>query len=294
MVTRTEKAAYEKYLTKRLDNGQSQNVVISTTTKLLTRMVEENGGASVLDIGCYSGAMLNRIRRELPVEVSKQIQFTGADIDEEILEIGRRKYQNLDLKPVDLRTPVDHLGTYDVVILANIIHEILPENPNVETKFVEHEVAKTLSKVSDLLTINGNLVILDGIKPANENLWINIDFSDSEVKNLFIEFSQKYQAFPVRMEEVNGIFRTRMKDLAAFLTKARYLKEKYWPIETTQNYQYFSMEQFRRTIGDCGMTIRNFEPQRFSEEHLKSLIRSINPVVEAPVKNVLIVADKTN
>lgn len=294
MATITEKVAYEKYLTKRLDNGQSQNVVIPTTTELLARKVEDNGRASVLDIGCYSGAMLNRIRRELPVEVSKQIQFSGADIDKEILEIGRTKYHGLDLKPVDLRTSISHLGTFDVIILANIIHEILPENSDFGVIFVEQEVSKTLSKVSNLLTINGNLVILDGMKPANENLWININFSDPEVKNLFIEFSQKYQAFPVRMEEVNGIFRTRMKDLAAFLTKARYLKEKYWPIETTQNYQYFSMEQFRRTIGDCGMTIRNFEPQKFSEEHLKSMIQSINPVIEAPVKNVLIVTSKKN
>ena len=292
MAIAEQKAAYERYLTERLDSGQSQNIVISTTASLIREKVSESGEAKVLDIGCFSGAMLNRIRNELPLEIQDVTEFVGADIDEEILEIGRRKYPGLDLRQVDLRDPVNHMGTFDITILANIIHEILPENQNPDTGRVETEVKQTLNRVSGLIPTNGNLVILDGLKPLDEERLLMIDFKSPEVESLFVEFSQKYKAFPVFINRDGGSFRTRMKDLAAFLTKARYLHEEYWPIESAQNYQYFSSEQFARTLRMCGMTAQKIEPQRFTREHLENLFKSSDPVIDFPAKNVLIVASK--
>lgn len=292
MTLAEQKATYERYLTERLDSGQSQNIVIPTTTDLIRRKVTELGKAKVLDIGCFSGAMLNRIRNEVPVEIQGLTEFVGADIDEEILGIGRRKYQGLDFKQVDLKGPINHLGTFDIVVLANIIHETLPENPNPDAGHVEMEVKQTLSKVSELLPTHGNLVILDGLKLPDEESWLTINFKSPDVESLFVEFSQKYKAFPVLINRGSGFFKTRMKDLAAFLTKARYLHEDYWPIESTQNYQYFTAEQFAVTLQACGMTTQRIEPQRFTEEHLGSLFKSTDPIIDFPAKNVLIVASK--
>lgn len=292
MTLAEQKITYERYLTERLDSGQSQNIVIPATVELILQKATQTESVRVLDIGCFSGAMLNRIRNEVSPEIQRVTEFVGADIDEGILEIGRRKYQGLDLRHLDLKGSVNHLGTFDIVILANIIHETLSENPNPDAKDVETEVKQILDKVSDLLSDQGNLVILDGLKPPNEESWLTINFQSPDIERWFKEFAQKYGAFPVQVKIDNGKFRTRMKDLAAFLTKARYLHEDYWPIESTQNYQYFTAEQFADTLMACGMIVKKIEPQRFTVEHLNRLFGSIDPIVDFPAKNVLIVAGK--
>lgn len=73
METDTQKSAYEHYLTERLDSGQSQNIVIPITADLIRKRIMEKGTARVIDIGCFSGAMLERVRKELPQKFRLQL-----------------------------------------------------------------------------------------------------------------------------------------------------------------------------------------------------------------------------
>ena len=68
-----QKDAYTRYLTERLDNGQSKNIVISTTAGLIVQRAQELARVRVLDVGCFSGAMLNRIREEVPTEIQDKV-----------------------------------------------------------------------------------------------------------------------------------------------------------------------------------------------------------------------------
>lgn len=289
-----QKSAYERYLTERLDSGESKNIAIETTADLIRERVAVAGKCLLLDIGCFSGAMLNRIRAELTPEAQALTTFVGADIDAEILEIGRKKYQGLDLREVDLTGPIEQLGNYDIVILANIIHETFPAGQQLEATDTEAIVKQILDKVSEILSKGGKLVILDGLKPKSEEKLLVVNFANLHSMSRFMEFSQEYKAFPVQVETYGEVVVTRVKDLAAFLTKARYLHEAYWAIETTQNYQYFSEEQFRDTLQKCGFAIDRLEPQKFAGEFLSNIIESIFPSIEYPAKNVLIVARKVN
>lgn len=185
---------------------------------------------------------------------------------------------------MDLTGPINQLGNFDIVILANIIHETLPVDQKLRPCDSEGLVKQSLNKVSGLLSKGGKLVILDGLKPDFEEQPLIINFKNLESKNLFIEFSQKYKAFMVQTEMYgNGVI-TRTKDVAAFSTKARYLHERYWDIEATQNYQYFSEKQFRKVIGECGMIVERLEPQRFAPEFVNNIIESVYPAIEFPAK----------
>lgn len=292
MPTAEQKAAYERYLTERLDSGQSNNIVIPTTADLIRKKPATTEGVYVLDIGCFSGAMLNRIRNEISCDIQNVTRFVGIDTDKDTLEIGRKRYRDLDLRQADLMTSLNHLEKFDVVVMANVLHETL--GGSTSKQGVETTIKGILEKVVGLLKNQGNLVILDGLKPPGEDNRIVINFKTTEAKNLFIEFALKYNAFPVEIRADDSSLTTRVKDLAAFLTKARYLHENYWPIESTQNYQYFTLDQFEKVLKSCGMSIERIEPQRFTEENLGAIFESVEPQIDFPAKNVLIVARKND
>lgn len=275
-----QKRAYIDYLTERLDSGESKNIVIPTAADLIIQKLSEHESIRVLDMGCFSGAMLNRIRQEVPAQIREKAEFVGADMDEEALQIGRERYNGLSLVHTNLDFQISFLGTFDIIVLANVLHEV----PSVEN---------TLGKVGDLLKEGGQLIILDGLKPDEADEKLVINFTNQESIRLFKLFAQKYKGFPVQSQDLNdGSIETRIRDLAAFLTKARYLKENYWPIESTQVYQFFTSEEFTKTLGNQGLVVDRLEPQLFTQEQLSVFIKSTQPQIDFPAKNVLIVARK--
>lgn len=288
----SERAAYTRYLTERLDSGQSQNVVIPTVANLIIQKTEKNESVRVLDIGCFSGAMLNRIRSEVPDTIRSGVEFVGVDMDEEALNLGRGRYQGISFVSGEVNVGFEEVGTFDIVILSNILHEAIPEDGKTDQE-TEVAVSAVLGTVTKLLNPDGNLVILDGLRPENDQSLVVVKFADDSSNSLYKVFADRYQAFPIQATELpGGGFQTRMKDLAAFLTKARYLDKGYWNVESKQKYQYFTASQFISTLQTCGLEVKRLEPQVFDQKHLQHIVAEIQPETEMPAKNVLIVAQK--
>ncbi len=289
----SKREAYTRYLTERLDSGQSQNIVIPTTADLIIQKAENQDSVRVLDIGCFSGAMLNRIRREVPDTIKSRVEFVGVDMDEEALSLGRSRYQGVSLISGEVNAGFEKIGTFDIILMSNIIHEAIPEDNQTDQETTA-AVSAVIGNVTKLLSPDGNLVILDGLRPENDQDLITVKFTDGDSDSLFEVFADRYQAFAAQIAKLpNGGFQTRMKDLTAFLTKARYLDEDYWDMESKQNYQFFTAAQFIRTLQTCGLEVERLEPQIFDQKHLQDIIAEIQPEVEMPAKNVLIVARKT-
>lgn len=286
----TEREAYTKYLTERLDSGESKNIVVPTVVEQILQKIKEVDRVRVLDIGCFSGAMLDRIRRETPETIRDQVDFCGVDMDEVALELGRNKYPNLTLFHGEVHEEFNQLGQFNIIILSNVIHEAILEGES-----VERAVSDVVEGIVDLLSPDGSLVILDGLRPENNQTKVKIEFSSEEQSQLFKLFVQEYLAFPIEAEESsNGSFDIRLKDLAAFLTKARYLREDYWPVEATQLYQFFSADQFIKVLEQNGLRVEKLEPQLFDQQHIDNIFTKITPEIEIPAKNVLIVAKKVS
>jgi len=293
MSKQEQKDAYTRYLTERLDSGESKNIVISTTVDLIIQKAKESDRVRMLDVGCFSGAMLNRIRSEVPVEIRGRVEFVGVDIDEEALGLGRQKYSDLTLVRGEvLGTEFSDLGTFDILVMSNIIHEIIPDGTMVD-KDRWAAVDPVISRAGDLLKPNGQLVILDGLRPDEDATEMRVMFSDSRASDLFELFAKEYHGFHIELTKLaENSYITRLKDLAAFLTKARYVGEKYWPIESSQIYQYFTAAQFIETLHAMGLITERLEPQEFDQEHLDSIFSQVESKVVMPAKNVLIVARK--
>lgn len=291
MATQEAEAAYYRYLTERMDRGQSKNIVIPTAVDLILKHLETKDTVCILDVGCFNGAMLNQIRLNTPIELRDRVKYTGAEIERSLIEDGKVKYPELNFEKVNLDQPLPDIPPQDVVILSNVIHEVIPnEARGLE---VDDIVQATIKKVSDLIVTGGDLLILDGLRPDNDDQLVEVKFAQNDQYGLFQLFAQRYTAFDVQTSDLGvNTIRTRVKDLAAFMTKARYLFEGYWDIESHQLYQYFNREQFVRALETSGLTINLFEPQGFTEEHLKNIFEHTKPHIEYPAKNVLIVANK--
>ena len=262
----------------------SKNLIVQKACNL--------GHVRVLDVGCFSGAMLNRIRNDVPDTIRERVEFVGVDVDGEALKLGRKKYQDLLLLSGEANSGFENLDSFDIIIMSNIIHEAIPEKNETDQE-TEEAVLLIVNNATRVLNSEGNLVILDGLRPEDDQELVTVGFSGNELADLFEFFANKYQAFPIQTARLpENRFQTRIKDLAAFLTKARYLGEDYWDIESRQNYQFFTARQYVRTLDACGMEVERFEPQIFDQKYLKNIIAKIEPKVAMPVKNVLVVAKK--
>lgn len=233
--------------------------------------------------------MLNRVRLNLPSELRNRIDFIGADVDKNVLTTGANKYQHITFILVNIKGNIPLIRQYDIVIVSNVLHEIFSGAESQKNGKVL--VRSTLKKIGGLLCVNGNLVILDGLRPEHNNRPVVIKFQSPDAYNLYKLFADKYSAILIKTKKLSKkTIGTKLGHLAAFLTKARYLNEKYWENESKQLYQFFTADEFQEALEAGGMVVERLEPQPFPHEQINQIVESVEPNIDLPVKNVLIVA----
>ena len=282
------KESYFDYLTKRLDSGESKNIAVLETIKVLKKKLVQQNIVKILDIGCFSGAMLNRILNSLSKDERSRVKAVGLDLDREVVSRGADKYQDIVFVYGHIEKTLPLIGQFDIILLSNILHEIAPSSKLSERK---KRIREVFRDITNLLAKNGNVIILDGCKPTF-NKTITISFSDDRDKSLYVEFSKKYQALKIKCVEVGNKIETDQISLTAFLTKSRYMKEDYWENESLQLYQYFSEKEFIDMFEKNNLKLKTSAPQYFSQDQLDSLFKSIKPKIKTPAKNILLIAEK--
>lgn len=284
------KKAYFDYLTRRLDSGESKNVVIATTVDIISRQLKKNNRVKVLDIGCFSGAMLNRIYQELPDGLRKKVDLVGVDSDREAMDYGNSKYRIIKYFGANLEKKIPLTELFNVIIICNVLHELFPES---EIKTRVGEINRVFSDISKLLVDGGEIVLLDGIKPDDAKLDIEIEMISEKWGDKFERLLREYEAAELKGERLSDLkIKTNMFTLAVFLTKARYMDEEYWKSESRQLYQFYSVDNFRNMIEKAGLKVECLETQALSEDVLKAMIAPASFQGDLPVKNILIVAKK--
>lgn len=286
---------YCAYLTLRLDKGISKNPVVKEVGKLIQEKLKRKPIVHIIDIGCFSGSLINRIYKNLPTRFRKQVRLTGVDNDRESLEKGKENYQEITFVIAGLLKGIPLIEQYDIAILSNVLHEVYSEKiqKNLGPLIAAKAVKSAVRRVINLLNTDGYLVMLEGIKPSFPSKDVVIKPATSLVLEKFFKFAKKYKVVPIKLEKLpDKKIKTNLGSLAAFLTKARYLNKSYWKQESLELYQFFTTGDFKRMLRGEKMKIVKFELQKFSRAEIRKQIKSIKPDVQIPAKNVLIVVKK--
>lgn len=282
--------SYYDYLTEKLDKGAKNIVVDITTRTIVDRLKTTDGNIRVADLGCFTGSILNRVYTNLPDKFKRRTSLFGLDNDKKILKLAAKQRPHIKFIESDLSKHVLASGPFDIIIVSNVLHEIystkLPNKIN-----ARQSVLETLTRMAKILSPKGYLVLLDGVLPENSRKLVKVKFIDQEFLKEFRTFAKSNYISPIKYKTLdNYVIQTNTQNLATFLTKSRYLKEKYWNNEAKQIYQYFTVDEFRKILLSLGIEIETAIPQPVTQ--IESKIKILTTNVKIPPKNVLIKARK--
>lgn len=286
---------YYNYLVNKLDRGLSGNPAIEETGKIIKKIGKNGGIVSILDIGCFSGSLINRLYNNLPKDLKNRLRLVGLDTYNDALKRGVKNYPQITFIKGNLLEDLPLVKQYDIIILSNVLHEIFSDTVKKTKNYTstKRKIKKSLDQVIDILNKGGYLIILDGVKPPAATKKIVISFKTKAIFNKFIKFSQEYKAKSIEFQRLSHqSILTETASLAAFLTKSRYLDKTYWEKESEELYQYFTINEFKQLLQQEEIKIIKIKRNKFTKREIKEKIISIRPDIEIPAKNILIVAQK--
>jgi len=187
---------------------------------------------SVLEAGATKGGMLGAIQQALvdadPAgEWRHAVHFTAIDINPDLITVGKREHPDFNFILLDLITGdlTPYLGTQDVVLCPNVLHEIYSavreEDGTIDEQGGEDLVTKLVERTIGMLKPDGLFAVFDGVLPEHGNEFVRIRFKNAAARDRFRFFVETYAAFKWEPEwlENNWEVRLPMKALARYLIK---------------------------------------------------------------------------
>ena len=148
--------------------SQVPNQLISRIGAYLAEKLPQGRVLRVLEIGAGTGGTTSHL---LPVLPARGIEYVFTDVSSLFLENGKKKfssypfmrYQMLDIeKEPELQEVAAY--QFDVVLASNVVH-------------ATGELRKSLEHISRLLTGNGLMLLVEGVRPTR---WIDLVFGQLE------------------------------------------------------------------------------------------------------------------
>ena len=154
---------YESSLISRIPNHLIRRIGAHIAEKLPTDRV-----LRVLEIGAGTGGTTSHFLQELP---ARRIEYVFSDVSNLFLKNGRKKfcvhpfirYQRLDIEK-DPELQGVALRQFDIILASNVVH-------------ATSELRKSLTNMFRLLTENGLMLLVEGVRPAR---WIDLIFGQLE------------------------------------------------------------------------------------------------------------------
>lgn len=131
------------------DDLASQDYWAQTRARIIQRWVRDRAPDSVLDAGCGSGYLTERLADDLGCDV------TGIDIDEDSIAVAQRRETSAEFGVGDVTELDTHPETYDVIIFADVLEHF--ERPQ-----------DALSAARESLADDGSIIVS---LPAHGWLW---------------------------------------------------------------------------------------------------------------------------
>jgi len=278
---------YFDYLTKRLDEGTGNNLFIYEVVKAIREELKHNPIVNLIDMGCFSGALLNNVLNNLSNTERDRIRAIGVDINKSVLERGSKKYKDILFLHNNLEMSLPLLSQYNILLLSNTLHEIINYKKNKPI----NDLVKVLRKMISLLKPGGKIIFMDGVK-LDENKKLKVIFKNNNYEK-FKKFSKIYFAQEITYFEEKKLINIDLNNLSTFFSKERYLETSYWNKESQEIYQFFSKLEIQTAFKRCNLGIIKQEIQFYKEEYINSKLSMIEPKDEKIPKNILIIAEKS-
>jgi len=278
--------------------ASGMNASVGDKAKILPYIKPGN----ILEIGCGNGTVLEMISEQFP-----ESHIYGVDMAAQLLGLAtQRKYDgDVNLFCYDARklnTIESAPNKFSTIVFCSVLHEIysgflarsIEDNPaqdafNDTMNFIDHIC-------DEYLEVGGRLVIRDGIRPADEMVYV--EFDTPEQRDTFFRFVDDFAPFKIEFSYSSKSDKIKMHSSHLFEFLTKYFYEKNWNIEVTEQFGWADEKAISAAllIGEAGM--RGKDWQKYTSEFLRSkwegdfTMTAMNGEKYMPFSTMIYVAEK--
>lgn len=285
---RGTRSDYERYL-QGMDASMQQKVAL-TAAHLL-------GRGWLADMGMGSGTGSEALAALYP-----QLRVTGVDINPEMVEIARDKYElpNLDFKVGDIGVVCFEPESLDVVFNSSVLHHVTTFNG-----YDRGKAGESIANQVEQLKVDGSLIIRDFLRPEPGRVRLELP---TETVPLFKRFAREFRY--LLPEEKRGFeyrnigceeegwegFELDRVHAVEFVLRKDYTDD--WETEVLEEYTYFTQAEFEESFRRQRLRILASTPLRnpwivTNRFEGRFRLRSLEgALLEFPPTNYLIVGEK--
>jgi SAM-dependent methyltransferase len=281
-----------------------KQVAIQAASRLIRQHSNEvNHPLRLLELGCGEGQVIGTL-----LDSHKQLcdrnHSLGVDYNAQSVSRCRKDYPGLRVDKADFTDPdiLGNLGKFDIVLLVNALHEVFSNTYNNELGEVEIPAAKinvqlALSGAIKCLEPSGWLVLFDGLEQAGDpHDSIELHFLDPQARADFETFAKQYHPFNIQFTRLNDPMNVLLsrRSFTRYITKSIFLGKKLWQTEQLESYQYFTEQEFRTTIDQQGLLIKDLQTLTMNDDKWRSRVEIVTPGIEFPDEHILIIAHSSS
>lgn len=85
----------------------------------MIRQIPKNKRVSILDIGCGTGILYELLKDE-----KFDFAYTGVDLSDSMIEVGKKRYPGIDLRVMDSENLEFANKSFDVVFMRSVLHHL--------------------------------------------------------------------------------------------------------------------------------------------------------------------------
>jgi SAM-dependent methyltransferase len=275
---------------------------IQAASKLIRLLVQRGTHpVRLLELGCGEGAIIGTLLDAHHQVCSSQASL-GVDYDPRSLAHCQGSYPNLRCVEGDFTDPdlLAGLGTFDLVLLVNALHEVYsdafsPELGEIDIPVAKQRVEAALAGAAGCLEPGGWLVLFDGLEPPGDpQTTLRIRFRDPQARQEFGTFTGQYHPFRIAYRQLEDplCIELTQRDFTRYITKSIFLGKGLWESECTQSYQYFTEAEFRAAFARQGLEISGLRTLTMNEEKWRYRVQIETQGVPFPDEHILILAQK--
>jgi SAM-dependent methyltransferase len=192
------------------------------------------------------------------------------------------------------------LGSFDLVLLVNALHEVFSATFSAELGEVDVEagkrrVAQALSLAAGCLDPSGCLILFDGLEPPGDPRQpVRVRFLSRTARTEFEQFAREYHPFRVSFRDLDrtGLVELSQHDFVRYIDKSIFLGKELWASERLESYQYFTEAEFRAAFSASGLEITELEMLTVNGDKWRSRVELDPPEAGFPVEHILISAQR--
>ena len=290
------KDEYDRFYNE-IEYLNTMNSSLHYKAKILDYMV----GKNILDVGPGGGALMDLIEERDP-----SLNVYGIDISANVIDtLSKKKLKEKkawNLVKGDALNLQDYFekGSLDTIIYSSIIHELYSYIPYEGKKFNINTVIKALKSAYDILSVNGRIIIRDGIKTEPENQYRIIEFRNIEDLKILDRYCNDFKGRKITYEKIdNNKVKMLVNDAMEFLYTYTWGEDSY-PLEIQEQFGYLTPSEYKKLILDnlphSKIIICEAYLQEGYEEHLLNKISIYDEkmnTVKLPNSTCITVIEKT-